>query len=698
MNDISRIIEENIENYELEYHKLDEAVTEKVEDLKERTWYAEFLKNPIEEKQILFWCRGLNACADVPRYLFDYLYQNYGNEYQYVWVVKSRKRIPTGLPEEIKFVTYNSRAYWKALACSKYLVGTTLLPADFVKRGGQVYLNTLAGVHSFYKKRNTIGTGTHSLVMTEMLKTDYLLADSECMFQKLYIEEYQLQNIYKGKFICTDSLRASYMKQCACGENQKPKCTLLIRNKENYQWFLEHQNDIQTEDVDIELVRDLGAVFEQRDICNILAESDIVISDYSNYLRDAASYGCKVCCWKKSEDYIGFEAYEKIEDESALQAYLAENAKTHRKKIDIANNAIEQVIRVIFEAESGVDVRSLTVEKDKKRILFLMDWSLEHLTKKRAEQIFKAVDTKKYDVTVAGPLVRNKYVEEELKSIPKEFRKIAYKGRIVSDKVSYILFRMIEKNPALIRKYSEVQEFVADIMQREWLRKWGSLEADVIVLLGDKTRQYLTALMKKDVQRIVASEAPLQHHKKKDLEEWQKLWVSFDRIFVPAFNTREEMEVYGQENIRKVSREELLFETAVPMDKTEYIHMSEGIYMVADRFEISREREQMYLVKVPEERSCIVNAMLPCNKNRVKELEAFLADKNKVYLLGNCAEEYREYISCECEVLDEFVWKALYMMSAAGEYFGKLAGYLGDNRLEYDSMAEICCHFKVKCR
>ena len=78
MEDIKAILKENFEHYDEECQKLLKYTEEKDPGFEERSKYAGFLKEPVRKKQILFWSRGWKSCADVPNYLFEQLYQMYG--------------------------------------------------------------------------------------------------------------------------------------------------------------------------------------------------------------------------------------------------------------------------------------------------------------------------------------------------------------------------------------------------------------------------------------------------------------------------------------------------------------------------------------------------------------------------------------------------------------------------------------------
>ena len=119
MADVENILKEHYGNYDLECQTIKRHISEKDLKFHTRSMYAKYLKEPVEKKQIFFWCRGKKNCVDVPRYLFEYLHQTYGQTYTYIWVADKKSGAVNALPKDVIFVENDSEEYWRALACSK---------------------------------------------------------------------------------------------------------------------------------------------------------------------------------------------------------------------------------------------------------------------------------------------------------------------------------------------------------------------------------------------------------------------------------------------------------------------------------------------------------------------------------------------------------------------------------------------------
>lgn len=80
--------------------------------------------------------------SDSPKYIYEYLYNHYGDEFEYVWVINNNKTKIPGNPITTKRF---SLKYHKLMATSKYWVVNTRQAGRLVKRPQQVLLSTWHG-------------------------------------------------------------------------------------------------------------------------------------------------------------------------------------------------------------------------------------------------------------------------------------------------------------------------------------------------------------------------------------------------------------------------------------------------------------------------------------------------------------------------------------------------------------------------
>ena len=107
------------------------------------TIYARHYNNkPLKKNKILFESFYGKFYTDSPKHLYEYLYENHGDEFEFVWVLnKGGVKIP-GNPKTVKRFSLD---YYKHLAESKYFVFNTRHPKRLKKREDQVFIETWHG-------------------------------------------------------------------------------------------------------------------------------------------------------------------------------------------------------------------------------------------------------------------------------------------------------------------------------------------------------------------------------------------------------------------------------------------------------------------------------------------------------------------------------------------------------------------------
>lgn len=99
-------------------------------------------KRPINNRRIMFESFSGDFYSDSPKYIYEYLHEHYGDEFEYVWVINDNKTEIPGNPITTKRF---SLKYHKLMATSKYWVVNTRQAGRLVKRPEQVLLSTWHG-------------------------------------------------------------------------------------------------------------------------------------------------------------------------------------------------------------------------------------------------------------------------------------------------------------------------------------------------------------------------------------------------------------------------------------------------------------------------------------------------------------------------------------------------------------------------
>lgn len=166
-------------------------------------------KFDIDDNLILFETFMGNDFAGNPFYMFEHICKNseYDHFKKIIAVNKAyRPRIETlikkyGYTDNVKIINRNTISYCKALTTAKYLVNNVSFPTYFVKREGQIFLNTWHGTplkglgRSIKDNPNSIGNVQRNFIMC-----DYLLYPNRYSYEHIK-EDYMLEQFYKGDYV-----------------------------------------------------------------------------------------------------------------------------------------------------------------------------------------------------------------------------------------------------------------------------------------------------------------------------------------------------------------------------------------------------------------------------------------------------------------------------------------------------------------
>ena len=162
---------------------------------------------PIQENLVLYeayWGRGA-MCS--PYGMFEYLLHDpaYAG-LEHVWVLDNPGAYQNTVEKyrdcpNVRFVEYMQRDYLKAMSQAKYLFCNTALPRFFIKREGQVYVNTWHGIPLKQIGPDAPGGLLDSgNAIRSFLQTDYLISANPFLTE-IYKTTYSMQGLYGGKIL-----------------------------------------------------------------------------------------------------------------------------------------------------------------------------------------------------------------------------------------------------------------------------------------------------------------------------------------------------------------------------------------------------------------------------------------------------------------------------------------------------------------
>lgn len=170
--------------------------------------HAFWRTRPIVPNSVLYESFSGNGMLCSPRAIFEELLGDARYRHlDHTWVLESEEDIRAAREQwqgrgRISFVRKESRAYYRALATSQYLVNNATFPPQFSKRPGQVYLNTWHGTPLKKMGFDMAEGGSSSRnVLRNFLMADHLVSSSPFMTDQMYASGYKLRGVFRGKIL-----------------------------------------------------------------------------------------------------------------------------------------------------------------------------------------------------------------------------------------------------------------------------------------------------------------------------------------------------------------------------------------------------------------------------------------------------------------------------------------------------------------
>lgn len=238
--------------------------------------------------------------------------------------------------ENINIVMLASDEYMQILASAKYLINDTSFGPYFVKKKGQVYLNTWHGT-----PLKTLGRSdkaeyyTLANIQKNFVMSDYLLYPNEYTAKHM-IEDYMLQNISRGKYILSgyprneiffdegrrEQIKAemrldgkriyaylpTYRGSHRDGRNQRNTARLICYLYEldsdltDNEVFYVNLHPLAQKDIDFRDFKHVKIFPSQYEVYEFLNVADVLVTDYSSVFFDYAVTKRKIVLFPYDEE------------------------------------------------------------------------------------------------------------------------------------------------------------------------------------------------------------------------------------------------------------------------------------------------------------------------------------------------------------------------------------------------------------
>ncbi|WP_458453944.1 CDP-glycerol glycerophosphotransferase family protein [Methanobrevibacter sp.] len=423
-----------------------------------------------------------------------------------------------------KVITKEANAT-KVLEKAKYIITDSGIRPKYVKRPGQIVINTWHGtplkVMGF---DNTPEEHRLGNVQHPYLSSDYLLYPNEYMREKM-LHAYMIEDIYPGKLLLEGYPRNSVFFDEDKREALKSKLNLsdnevfvymptfrgilMERNEEGQKEDVEHYlreldagltdsqvlfaklhvlNASKIDFTDFDHVKPFPEDYEIYDILNV---SDVLITDYSSVFFDYANSRRKIVLFNYDEDdycsYRGFYMplsdlpFPKVQSVDELLHELNspidyDDGEFLTRFCTYDNvNAVENICRCIFKGEDTCNCE--VIKNDKPTVLlFAGDLSDNDYTQKLFG-FLENVDRNEYNFFITY----KQWEENILENHPEIFEALPSNVGILPFRINFLPTVKEKLEYDKFVKNNEINELSEKLFKRSFIRQFGDLEFDGLI-------------------------------------------------------------------------------------------------------------------------------------------------------------------------------------------------------------------------
>lgn len=345
--------------------------------------------------------------------------------------------------KNVKIIPYKGNEYIKALGTSKYLINDTGFGGYFIKKEGQVYLNTWHGTPlkslGKYAKNRRYAMGN---IKRNLLMSDYLLFPNAEMEDKM-LEAYGISNLYQGTIINEGYPRNQVFlndenKTRVDNNNKKiivymPTWRGIMNNKKNreqVELINNYMREINAKldddyimyvklhpfnrsELDLSCLDKVKLFPSNVEVYDFLSRADILITDYSSVFVDFANSGKKIILFTYDlEEYmeergmfynIDEMPFPKAMNVEHLIAEINSTNTAYGKDFMVQFNSYEQpgsttrILETVILGKENV-AQTKKIERSKPvTLLYGGSMALNGITSS-VKAAMNEIDTEKYDV------------------------------------------------------------------------------------------------------------------------------------------------------------------------------------------------------------------------------------------------------------------------------------------------------------
>lgn len=672
-------------------------------------------KLDIDPNAVLLEAQHGNSVSGNIYYIAKYLCSsNKYKEYKIYFSVRGRlyQKTVAEFKEKLPNVTVIMLAtdeYFKVLASAKYLITDTSFTPNFIKKEGQVYLNTWHGTPLKTLGRK-VNNDLHNLgnIQKNFILADYLLFPNE-FTKKHIISDYMLENIsnttavlcgYPRNSIFFDTAFQTSLRDTLNLNNYKvyaymptyrgtPSSSYSSKDDIYLNYYL-YELDKQLDDdeilyvnlhqltnksVDIRKFKHIKCFPKNYETYEFLSIADCLITDYSSVFFDFANTGRKIILFPFDKDeyledrgmYLDIDKDLPFPKVYSIEGLLNElHSEKHYNDSNLLKtfcsydsiDSTEKLCDFVFN-KSHVLLQTEQVRKNGKANVLIYAGNLaQNGITTSLMNLLSAVDVSKrnYFITFRSANV-TKY-KETLTKLPDGIGYIPITGDAnltISDRVIRKLFKV-----GLIkaRQYYSMQE---TRLQQEWKRNYGSIEFSSVIQFNGYENEIimLFSLFERNsviyVHNDMVSEMKTRHNQRKDVLQFA--YRKYKKVAIVTEDIRNPTVQISQSNDRLfvarniIDYKGILEKCNADVSQSE---VAEEIFPDNKSFEDALESDKIKFLNV---------GRFSAEKGQIRLIDAFSrihSENNNVVLIiigghGKSIDEIKEHIIklklCDCVFL-----------------------------------------------
>ncbi len=514
----------------------------------------------IDNKIILLQSFGGTNIFGNPYYLLlELCKEKYNNYNKYIAVLANKKGdIEKLIRDKCLKNTYviiiGTRKYNKILATAKYLINNSTFPSYFIKKEGQIYVNTWHGTplknlgKNIIDDPNEIGNTQRNFIMA-----DYLLYPNEFTYEKM-TEDYMIKNYFTGKYILAGYPRNDIFFNDK-SEIDKIKADNNLNNKKivvympTWRGNLSHNKNLQQNKDVISILDKLSSKLDKDTVLFVklhaltssyvnfnkynnifpfpnnyetyefLRIADCLITDYSSVFFDFMNTGKKIVLFGYDKDqykkekgmYIDYDSlpYPQVNNVEELAKELKilskfnsyESFSKKYNKYDTINSS-ELICDFIFNGKESSKIKIIDgkkVSNNKENILIYPGGFVKNGITTALRNLVNVIDRDKYNYILTF-YIKNL---EKNKQIIRDYNNIDYipiRGRLCCGLFEGIIY-------ILNSKFKIKTKFIDNIMdgvyKREAKRLYGNIKFKYVIHYTGYVNNIMGIFRNMDAKKVI---------------------------------------------------------------------------------------------------------------------------------------------------------------------------------------------------